>query len=424
MSVTAEPDTVGDRPGAPGVPPLGRQGPATFLALIGIVWFAVCVDVIARWVTSGEEFRPAPRIGPDVMADWRLIALRIFEGISLAVMAAFIWFCVVKPLRETGRLGLDGRFVIGGIICFVADAFLNVQQYLFAWNSANVNRGVWVRFLPFHNPEAPSRYAESLIWGPPMYIYFCAGVAIVACHEAARVRRREHGPQRRELRLDRLGRSTRDVLNLVHELDEKGASLRILEPEVTTAGDMGRMVITILGMVADMELKFIKDRQRAGIEAARAEGVYKGRKKNVDDDEIRRRLAAGASKARVARDLKVSRMTVYRALDIIPSQTKLPEKPPTASIALHLIIENFNKRGRGRKPARERIEAMLERDYAMVKNGNCDYKLTVAYDPDPDGISLDEEIQSLLSEMFNIAESYNCSMEADIYEVGGQQRSW
>src|SRR3546814_1136933 len=98
-------------------------------------------------------------------------------------------------------------------------------------------------------------------------------------------------------------------------------------------------------------------------------------------------------------------MTVYRALDIIPSQTKLPEKPPTASIALHLIIENFNERGRGRKPARERIEAMLERDYAMVKNGNCDYKLTVAYDPDPDGISLDEEIQSLLSEMFNIAES-------------------
>lgn len=116
------------------------------------------------------------------------------------------------------------------------------------------------------------------------------------------------------LRLDRLGRSTRDVLNLVHELEEKGASLQVLEPEVTTAGDMGRMVITILGMVADMELKFIKDRQRAGIEAARAEGVYRGRRKNVDDDEIRRRVADGASKAEVARQLKVSRMTVYRAL--------------------------------------------------------------------------------------------------------------
>jgi len=117
------------------------------------------------------------------------------------------------------------------------------------------------------------------------------------------------------LRLDRLGRSTRDVLNLVHELDEKGASLRVLEPEVTTAGSMGRIVVTILGMVADMELKFIKDRQRAGIDAAKAEGVYKGRKKNVDDAEIRRRIAAGTTKAQIARDLNVSRMTVYRALE-------------------------------------------------------------------------------------------------------------
>ena len=116
-------------------------------------------------------------------------------------------------------------------------------------------------------------------------------------------------------RLDRLGRSTRDVLNLVHELDAKGASLRVLEPEVTTAGDMGRMVITVLGMVADMELKFIRDRQRAGIEAAKGKGVYKGREKRVDDAKIRKLAMDGVSKARIARDLGVSRMTVYRALD-------------------------------------------------------------------------------------------------------------
>lgn len=63
-------------------------------------------------------------------------------------------------------------------------------------------------------------------------------------------------------RLDRLSRSTRDVLNLVHELD---ASLRILELEVAAAGDMGRMVIAVLGMVADMELKFIRETQGAEI---------------------------------------------------------------------------------------------------------------------------------------------------------------
>lgn len=115
-------------------------------------------------------------------------------------------------------------------------------------------------------------------------------------------------------RLDRLGRSTRDVLNLVHELDAKGASLRILEPEITTSGDMGRMVVTVLGMVADMELKFIKDRQRAGIEAAKSKGVYKGRKKTVDEAAIRELADDGISKAQIARDLGISRMTVYRTL--------------------------------------------------------------------------------------------------------------
>ena len=115
-------------------------------------------------------------------------------------------------------------------------------------------------------------------------------------------------------RLDRLGRSTRDVLNLVHELEARGASLRVLEPEVTTAGDLGRMVVTVLGMVADMELKFIRDRQRAGIEAARERGVYKGRRRQVDVERIRQLAAENVPKARIARELNVSRMTVYRAL--------------------------------------------------------------------------------------------------------------
>lgn len=191
MTQTRQPQSAAAGSAEPAaLPRLGRQGPATFLALVGVLWFALAIIVVARWVTSGEYFQPAPHIGPDVMEDWRLIALRIFEAISLAVLAAFIWYCVVKPLRATGKLSLDGKFVIGGLICFVADGFLNIKEYLFAWNSANVNRGVWVQFLPFHSEDAPTRYAESLIWGPPMYVYFAAGVAIVACHEAKRVRRR------------------------------------------------------------------------------------------------------------------------------------------------------------------------------------------------------------------------------------------
>ena len=84
------------------------------------------------------------------------------------------------------------------------------------------------------------------------------------------------------VKLDRLGRNTRDVLNLVHELEEKGASLRVLEPAIDTGGAMGRMVLTVLGMVAEMELGFIRDRQRAGIDAAKAKGIYKGRPTTFD----------------------------------------------------------------------------------------------------------------------------------------------
>lgn len=120
------------------------------------------------------------------------------------------------------------------------------------------------------------------------------------------------------VRLDRLGRSTRDVLNLVHELDQKGASLRILDPELTTGGDVGRIVVTVLGMVAEMERKFILERQRAGIEAAKAAGVYagKGRPKSVPEEEIRRRHAAGEGATAIARALRISRRSVYRVLEL------------------------------------------------------------------------------------------------------------
>jgi DNA invertase Pin-like site-specific DNA recombinase len=84
------------------------------------------------------------------------------------------------------------------------------------------------------------------------------------------------------IELDSLGRNTRDVLNLVHELEQKGASLRVLEPAIDTGGPMGRMVLTVLCMVAGMELGFIRDRQRAGIDAAKANGIYRGRPATFD----------------------------------------------------------------------------------------------------------------------------------------------
>ena len=116
------------------------------------------------------------------------------------------------------------------------------------------------------------------------------------------------------VKLDRLGRSTRDVLNLVHELETKGAALRVLEPEIDTSRPEGRIILTTLSMVAEMELTFIKERQRAGIEAAKAKGVYKGRKKSIDRDAVQRLRAEGIGATEIARRLGIGRASVYKVL--------------------------------------------------------------------------------------------------------------
>jgi DNA invertase Pin-like site-specific DNA recombinase len=116
------------------------------------------------------------------------------------------------------------------------------------------------------------------------------------------------------VKLDRLGRSTRDVLNLVHELESKGAALRVLEPEIDTSRPEGRIILTTLSMVAEMELTFIKERQRAGIEAAKAKGIYKGRKRSIDRDAVCKLHKEGIGATEIARRLGIGRASVYKVL--------------------------------------------------------------------------------------------------------------
>lgn len=115
-------------------------------------------------------------------------------------------------------------------------------------------------------------------------------------------------------KLDRLGRSTRDVLNLVHELEQRGASLEVLEPAINTGGPMGKMVLTVLGMVAEMELGFIKERQAAGIAKAKSEGVYKGRPAKIDHEKIRKLRAEGLGATAIAEAVGCKRAFVYKVL--------------------------------------------------------------------------------------------------------------
>ncbi len=121
-------------------------------------------------------------------------------------------------------------------------------------------------------------------------------------------------------KLDRLGRSTRDVLNLVHELEQRGASLRVLEPAIDTSGPMGKVVLTVLGMVSEMELGFIRERQKDGIEKAKAEGRYKGRPVTLAASEVQRLKSEGLGATEIARRLNCSRSAIYKVLGSGPAE--------------------------------------------------------------------------------------------------------
>ena len=115
-------------------------------------------------------------------------------------------------------------------------------------------------------------------------------------------------------RLDRLGRDTRDVLNLIHECEQRGAFVTVLDPHVSTRGEMGHVVLTVLGMVAQMERRFIRERQRDGIERAKANGIYKGGSKRIDRAKVEQLQAEGFGPTQIAQKMGCSRMQIYRIL--------------------------------------------------------------------------------------------------------------
>jgi DNA invertase Pin-like site-specific DNA recombinase len=121
-------------------------------------------------------------------------------------------------------------------------------------------------------------------------------------------------------KLDRLGRSTKDVLTIAEDLHARGIALRILTG--TLAGSHspkgeGKFFFTMMVAFAELERDMIVERTRAGLDAAKAQGRTGGRPTVMDADKLaaaKARKAKGESVTAIAKALKVSRATLYRAL--------------------------------------------------------------------------------------------------------------
>lgn len=132
--------------------------------------------------------------------------------------------------------------------------------------------------------------------------------------------------------LDRLSRSTKDMLELVDIIKAKGATLQVLDfngTSLDTSTPMGEFFLTVTGAIAQLERATIKQRQQEGIEIAKAKGIYTGRVKGSislkQDDKKRfiKLVSQGISKAELARIFNTTRPAVYRWIDYLKSTGEL-----------------------------------------------------------------------------------------------------
>lgn len=132
--------------------------------------------------------------------------------------------------------------------------------------------------------------------------------------------------------LDRLSRSTKDMLELVEVIKQKGASLKILDMNVDTTTPMGEFFLTIIAAIAQLERQTIRERTLEGVAIAKAAGKYKGRKKGSIElrgkplEEFVYLYNLGMNKSRLAQRYGVPRSTIYRWIDTLVARKKIKKK--------------------------------------------------------------------------------------------------
>ncbi len=121
--------------------------------------------------------------------------------------------------------------------------------------------------------------------------------------------------------MDRLARNLDDLRRLVQSLTKKGIQVEFVKENLTFQSNespMPKLMLSIMGAFAEFERALIRERQREGICLAKKRGVYRGRKLSLSAEQIndlKQRISSGQTKAQVARDLGISRETLYSYLD-------------------------------------------------------------------------------------------------------------
>jgi DNA invertase Pin-like site-specific DNA recombinase len=118
-------------------------------------------------------------------------------------------------------------------------------------------------------------------------------------------------------KLDRLGRSLRDLIIMLDDFKERGIKFRSLTESIDTETATGRAMWQMIGVLAELERSQIKERTKAGIAAAKERGIQFGRRPKLKPYQwrkIRQRIQSGEAPGDVADSFNIGRSTLYRAL--------------------------------------------------------------------------------------------------------------
>jgi DNA invertase Pin-like site-specific DNA recombinase len=118
-------------------------------------------------------------------------------------------------------------------------------------------------------------------------------------------------------KLDRLGRSLRDLIHMLDDFKQRGVKFRSLTEAIDTETPTGRAMWQMIGLLAELERSLITERTRAGVKAAQRRGVKFGRKPKLTPDRIthaRKLIQQGTTPTEAAKILGVGRATLYSAL--------------------------------------------------------------------------------------------------------------
>ena len=120
--------------------------------------------------------------------------------------------------------------------------------------------------------------------------------------------------------MDRLARNLDDLRNLVHNLTKQQVKIQFVKENLLFTGEdspMANLLLSVMGAFAEFERALIRERQLEGIALAKKRGVYKGRKKALNNEQIqllKKQVANGGQKSKIARDFGISRETLYQYL--------------------------------------------------------------------------------------------------------------